>query len=123
MLKERLAIANKIARDIHAAEAAVDIAIAKLGVLTASLPEAQAAAKLSSVVGDKAFGHLKGAIANTFAGRADLVALHHELEQVKGRMGLRNVVVGTGDLGKLVPGTGAFLESDEIVAIDQIRAA
>jgi hypothetical protein len=123
MLKERLAIAHKIARDIHAAEAAVDLAIAKLGVLTAALPEAQAAAKLSAVVGDKAFAHLQGAIANTFAGRADLVALHHELEQVKGRMGLRNVVVGTGDLGKLVPGSGAFLEADDIVAVDEARAA
>jgi hypothetical protein len=123
MLKERLAIANKVAREIHEAGAAVDIAIAKLGILTASLPEAQAAAKLSSVVGDKAFGHLQGAIANTFAGRANLVALHHELEQVKGRMGLRNLVVGTGDLGKLVPGSGAFLEADDIVATDRTRAA
>jgi hypothetical protein len=38
-------------------------------------------------------------------------------------MGLRNVVVGTGDLGKLVPGSGAFLEADDIVAVDEARAA
>src|SRR3546814_7518845 len=118
MLKERLAIANKVAREVHDAETAIDLAIAKLGILATSLPKAQAAAKLSSVVGDRAFGHLQDAIANSFSGRASLVALHNELEQVKGRMGLRNVVVGTGDLGQLVPGSGAFLE-----AADQIGRA
>src|SRR3546814_20829554 len=100
-----------------------DLATANLGNLATSPPRAQAAAKLSSVVVDRAFGHLQDAIANSFSGRASLVALHNELEQVKGRMGLRNVVVGTGDLGKLVPGSGAFLEADDIMAADQAEAA
>src|SRR3546814_17282546 len=123
MLKERLAIANKVAREVHDAETAIDLAIAKLGILATSLPQAQAAAKLSSVVGDRAFGHLQDAIANSFSGRASLVALHNELEPVKARMGLRTVVVGTGHLGKLVPGSGAFLEADDSVAADHADAA
>src|SRR3546814_15840840 len=82
MLKERLAIANKVAREVHDAETAIDLAIAKLGILATSLPKAQAAAKLSSVVGDRAFGHLQDAIANSFSGRARLVALHNELEPI-----------------------------------------
>ena len=36
MLKERLAVANKLANEVHAAEAAIDNAIAKLGVLVTS---------------------------------------------------------------------------------------
>src|SRR3546814_16155385 len=119
MLKERLAIANKVAREVHDAETAIDLAIAKLGILATSLPKAQAAAKLSSVVGDRAFGHLQDAIANSFSGRASLVALQNELEQVKGRKGLSNVVVGTGDLGKHVPGSGAVLEDDDTVEADK----
>jgi len=123
MLKERLAIANKIAREVHEAEAAIDDAIVKLGVLAASLPTAQASAKLSSVVGDKAFTHLQGALAAAFGSRTDLVALHNELDALKTRVGLRNVIVGVGDLAKAVPGTGASLEADAVAVIDQARAA
>ena len=36
MLKERLAVANKLANEVHAAEAAIDNAIAKLGVLVST---------------------------------------------------------------------------------------
>lgn len=123
MLKERLAIANKIAREVHEAEAAIDNAIVKLGVLAASLPSAQASAKLSSVVGDKAFTHLQGAIAAAFGSRTDLVALHNELDALKSKVGLRNVIVGVGGLAKGVPDTGACLESDEVAKTDQKRAA
>jgi hypothetical protein len=123
MLKERLAIAHQVARQVHEAEAAVDNAIVKLGVLAASLPSAQASAKLSSVVGDKAFLHLQGALAGAFGSRTDLVALHNELDALKAKVGLRNVIVGVGDLAKGVPGTGASLEADEVAAAAQARAA
>lgn len=124
MLKERLAMANKVASELHEAEAALDLAIAKVGVLVTSLPQALAAAKLSAVVGNSAFGHLQGAVAGLFAGRAEVVALHNELASVKDRMGLRNfVVVGTGDLGKLVPGSGSLVEADDIAASETAKAA
>src|SRR3546814_13702320 len=96
MVQELHASANKVAREGNDAETSMELAIADLGSLATSLPKAQAADKLSSVVGDRAFGHLQDAIANSFSGRASLVALHNELEQVKGRMGLRNVVVEIG---------------------------
>lgn len=124
MLKERLAMANKVASELHEAEAALDLAIAKMGVLVTSLPEALVAAKLSAVVGNSSFGHLQGAVAGLFAGRAEVVALHNELASVKDRMGLRNfVVVGTGDLGKLVPESGSLVEADDIVATETAKAA
>lgn len=123
MLKERLALANKVAAQVHEAEAAIDAAIVKLGGLVTSLPEAQAAAKLSPVTSDASFGYLKLAIAGLFESRANMVALHNELSSVKDRMGLRNVVVGTGDLGKFLPSGAAAVEADDFAAIHQARAA
>ncbi|KAB2854277.1 MULTISPECIES: hypothetical protein [Sphingopyxis] len=112
MLKERLAVANKLANEVHAAEAAIDNAIAKLGVLVTSLPDAQAGARLSAVVGDRAFAHLQSAVAGLFEGRSQVVALHNELASLKDRVGLRNMVVGSGDLGKVVPARATLAESD-----------
>lgn len=122
MLKERLAIANKIASDLHEAEAAIDAAITKMGTLMATLPEAQQSAKLSPVASDVAFSHLSAAINGLMAGRSNMVALHNELNSIKDKVGLRNVVVGTGDLGKLVPNSASIAEADAVVAKD-VKAA
>lgn len=122
MLKERLAIANRVAQEVHDAEAAIDMAIAKLGILVTSLPQAQAAAKLSSVAGDTSFNHLQGAIAGLFDGRANVVALHNELARVKDKVGLRNVVVGVGDAGKLAPSFATIAEAD-VPRVTRARAA
>lgn len=103
MLKERLEIARKLAKEVHDAENAIDNAIVKLGVLASSMPEAQATAKLSAVASDGAFGHLQGAIAAMFSGRTSVVALHNELASIKDKVGLKHVVVGYGDAGKLLP--------------------
>lgn len=123
MLKERLAMANKVAAELHEAEAAIDAALKKMGTLMASLPEAQASAKLSPVASDIAFTHLGAAITAMMSGRTNMVALHHELSAMKDKIGLRNIVVGTGDLGKLVPGRGSIAESDPIVAEIAARKA
>jgi hypothetical protein len=107
MLKQRLATANKVATQLSEAEAAFDLAIAKLGALTNLLPEAQAAAKLSPVVGDAADGHLHGAVAAMFTGRTNLVALHHELDKIRNHVGLRNFrVTATGDAVKILEPQG-----------------
>ena len=123
MLKERLAVANKVASELHAAEAAIDTAIQKIGVLMATLPEAQNSAKLSAVVGDAAYGHLGAAINGMMAGRSNIVALHNELAHIKDYVGLRNIVVGTGDMGKMVPNRGSLVEADEVVAVEENVAA
>jgi Zn-dependent alcohol dehydrogenase len=122
MLKERLALANKIASDLHEAEAAIDAAIKKMGTLMVTLPEAQQSAKLSPVASDAAFSHLSAAIHGLMAGRSNMVALHNELNSIKDKVGLRNVIVGTGDLGKLVPKRASLAEADSIVA-DDVKAA
>lgn len=111
MLNKRLAIATQLAKEVHEAEAAIDNAIAKIGLLMASLPKAQADVKLSAVAGDKAFGHLQSAAVGMLDGRTSMVALHNELASIKDKVGLRGVVVGIGDAGKLLPGK-ASIEAD-----------
>src|SRR3546814_10319476 len=67
------------------------------------MPQAQAAAKLSTVVGSDAYAHLGAMVAALFEGRSHAVALHHALDEVKTGIGLRNFrVVGTGDAGKIL---------------------
>src|SRR3546814_5957156 len=67
------------------------------------MPQAQAAAKLSTVVGSDAYAHLGATVAALFEGRSHAVALHHALDEVKTGIGLRNFrVVGTGDAGKIL---------------------
>jgi len=117
MLKERLAIATKLAKEVHEAEAAIDLAIVKVGTLMASLPQAQADAKLSAVAADKAFGHLQSAATGMLGGRTSIVALHNELAEIKNKVGLRNVVVGIGDAGKLLPSKASFAEADAPAAV------
>lgn len=112
MLKERLAVAQKVAREIQDAEAAIDNAIAAVGVLMVSLPQAQAVAKLSSVAGDTAFAHLHAAASGMLGGRTSMVKLHNELATIKDKMGLRNVVVGMGDAGKLLPQKASAIQAD-----------
>lgn len=123
MPKERIALAKRVVTQVHETEAAIDAAIAKLGALVTLLPEAQAAAKLSPVASDATFGYLHLAIAGLFDGRTNMVALHNELSSVKDRMGLRNIVVGTGDLGKLLPNSGQVAEADAVTMIDEAKAA
>ncbi|HET6526846.1 helix-turn-helix transcriptional regulator [Sphingopyxis sp.] len=121
MLKERLAAANKVATDLAEAEAAVDLAIAKLGALVTSLPDAQTAAKLSPVVGDAAYGHIQGAVASLFTGRSSLVAFHHEMDRIKDRVGLRNFrITATGDAVKILEPQG---RNDDNAAASEARAA
>lgn len=103
MLTERRKAANEVAAKLFEAEAAIDRAIVAIGALASAMPQAQAAAKLSTVVGSDAYAHLGATVAALFEGRSHAVALHHALDEVKTGIGLRNFrVVGTGDAGKIL---------------------
>lgn len=123
MLKERIAAANEVADKLHQYEKAIDEAIARAGELVSILPQAQASARLSAVTGDTSFNLLHASVSGLFAGRAQVVALHHELNNVKDRMGLKNRVVGAGDLGKLLPPSGNIAQADPILAVDRTATA
>lgn len=122
MLKERLAAANKIATRLAEAEAAVDLAIEKMGALVTSLPSAQAAVKLSPVAGNTAYGHIQGTAASLFAARSNLVAFHHEMDGIKNHIGLKNFrVTGAGDAVKILEPQG--LNDGGTAAVSETRAA
>lgn len=124
MLKERLAAANMVAEKLRKVEQAIDNAIMLSGELAANLPKAQAVANLSPIVGDAAFSRLQAAIACLFQCRSETVGLHMELSKVQHRMGLRNFVVGIGDLGKLLPKAGQIVDVDALPVSDEaMRAA
>ncbi|WP_447759835.1 hypothetical protein [Sphingopyxis panaciterrae] len=121
MITERRNAANQIATKLFAAEAAIDCAIVALGDLATAMPQAQAAAKLSSVVGSDAYNHLGAAVTALFEGRSRAVALHHALDEVKTGIGLRNFrVVGTGDAGKILRPEG---RNDDAEAAEQASQA
>ena len=121
MLNERLSAANKVATGLFEAEAAVDFAIATIGALVNSLPSAQAAVKLSPVVGDKAYDHIQGTVASLFAARSSLVAFHHEMDGIKNHIGLRNFRVrAAGDAVKILEPQG---RNDDTVAASDAKAA
>lgn len=122
MLTERRKAANEVAAKLFEAEAAIDHAIIAIGALASAMPQAQAAAKLSTVVGSDAFTHLGATVAALFEGRSHAVALHHALDEVKTGIGLRNFrVVGTGDAGKILRPEGR--NDDAAVAARSSEAA
>ena len=103
MLTERRNAANEVAAKLFEAEAAIDQAIVTIGALASAMPQAQAAAKLSTGGGSDAYAHLGATVAALFEGRSHAVALHQALDEVKTGIGLRNFrVVGTGDAGKIL---------------------
>src|SRR3546814_2876095 len=71
MLTERRNAANEVAAKLFEAEAAIDHAIVAIGALASAMPQAQAAAKLSTVVGSNAYAHLGATVAALFEGRRD----------------------------------------------------
>lgn len=120
MLKERRDAANSVASQLFAAEAAIDDALAKLGTLVTGLTTARSDARLSLVVGNEAYGHLGEAVTALVNSRSSVVALHHELDEVKNGIGLRNIkIVGTGDAGKIFETRGT---NDETVTSEQAAA-
>lgn len=123
MLKDRRNAANAVARQLFDAEAAIDDALVKVSTLVTVLTTARATAKLSSVVGNEAFAHVGAAVTALVEGRSSVVALHHQLDEVKNGIGLRNFpVVGTGDAGKILPQPTGENDAVPTIAMDTAAA-
>ncbi|AMU89993.1 hypothetical protein [Sphingopyxis macrogoltabida] len=114
MLKDRLEVATDIAKKLANAESAIDQALIAVGVLTSSLPQAQAAVKLSPVSGEVAFAHLETSLFGLLQCRQGMIHLHNELaNNIKPGVGLRNIkITAGGDASKIVRPTG--LNDDQV---------
>jgi hypothetical protein len=124
MLKERLAAAKQVAKQLHKFETALNEAIEQASLLSAIMPRAQSDVKISPIVGQDAYSHMHSSLDGLFQSRAATVALHDALNDVKMRLGLRNFTVGVGDLPKLLPPVQPKgLEAQDVAEHIQVEAA
>lgn len=98
MLKQRRAAAEKVAKVLHGAEAAVDGALVEAAALVGTLPVARMEAGLAATIGQEAIERAMEALGALTEARAKLVAAHEALYEVQQRMGLRELNFGA--LGK-----------------------
>lgn len=93
---ERIAVVRRVAKRLHAAEAAIDQAIIALSELNRELPEARIHAGLSATVGQEAFTCSAGALVHLVQSRAKTVDAHAALAETQSEMGLGALAMGDG---------------------------
>lgn len=93
----RHAVGVALSLRLHAAEAAIDTALAETARLATLLPAARARAGLSAVTGQKAFDGTAAAIGALAAARSHLVDTHTSLAALARRLGLDDLAVGPLD--------------------------
>jgi hypothetical protein len=100
MLKQRRLAHDQVAAGLFDAEAAIDAALNKTAVLTASIPTARAGAGLSALYGQDAVERLSETIAALIQARRGIVETHKELSVVKSQIGLGALVMDGDDNDK-----------------------
>jgi hypothetical protein len=98
MLNTRRTAVLKVAESLHAAEEAIDVALARAAELTGVMVTARTEANLSALVAQDAFEGSAAAVATLTRARGELVETHKRLTDAKIQIGLRTLAVG--DMGK-----------------------
>lgn len=93
----RHAVGVALSLRLHAAEAAIDTALAETARLAVLLPAARARARLSATTGGRAFDGTAAAIGALTAARSHLVDTHTTLAALARRLGLDDLAVGPLD--------------------------
>jgi hypothetical protein len=96
MLKERIEAAQRIAKDLHAAENAIDDAIVKIAQLAATLPTARIETNMSAIVGQDAVSKVTQAIAAAGSVRQMITDAHVALGETQRQVGLGARMFGAG---------------------------
>lgn len=96
MLKDRRTAAMKVVQSLHAAEDAIDLALARAAELNSTLVTARTEAGVSALVGQDAFEVAASSFAALARARADMVEAHKRLSEAKIQVGLRTVAIGDG---------------------------
>ena len=94
MLKTRRLIAQTVADQLFAAEAAIDAAIAATAALTGMMPAVRADAGLSALVGQDALMQASETCSTLVRARSSIVATHKALTEAQHDMGLGAVNFG-----------------------------
>lgn len=95
MLKERRLIAQSVADQLFAAEAAIDAAIAATATLTGLMPSIRADARLSALIGQDAIMQASQTCSELVQARGSIVATHKALSVAQREMGLGAVAFGS----------------------------
>jgi hypothetical protein len=90
-------VAQGVANKLFATEKAIDQAIADASLLVAEMVQARQMLNVSAVLGDESMAKTAKAIATLAEARSAIVAVHHELEETKLRLGIRTKLAGTGE--------------------------
>ncbi|CAL1692073.1 hypothetical protein MMB232_02229 [Brevundimonas subvibrioides] len=93
----RESVGDALSVRLHAAEAAIDLALVETAQLAAMLPTARARAYLSAVAGQKAFDGAAASIGALASARSHLVDTHRTLAALARRLGLGTLAVGPLD--------------------------
>jgi hypothetical protein len=96
---ERALVAQKVANELFATEAAIDDAIAHTSKLVGELMTARREMGLSAVVGGEAVSKATEAMTALAAARSAVVLAHNELAETKLRVGVRTKMAGIEDKG------------------------
>ncbi len=94
MLKERRLLAQSVANQLFAAEAAIDAAIAATATLTGLMPAIRADAGLSALIGQDALLQASQTCAELVQARGSIVATHKALTVAQHERGLGAVMFG-----------------------------
>lgn len=94
MLKARRLIAEQVAEQLFAAEAAIDAAIAAAATLTGMMPAIRAEAGLSAFIGQYAIIEASETTAMLVRARSSICATHKALTVAQEQMGLGAVNFG-----------------------------
>lgn len=90
-------VAQRVANKLFATEKAIDKAMVEAAELLAGAVEARAELKVSAITGDAAQAKLVEAIAALGEARTAIVGMHHEMSEVKLRLGIRTKLIGVED--------------------------
>jgi len=121
----RHAVGVALSLRLHTAEAAIDAALAETARLAVLLPAARAEARLSAIVGQKAFDGVAASISALAAARSHLVDTHVALAALARRLGLGGLAVGVLDKpeDKIPIGGGVTPEATPMVNETLARTA
>jgi hypothetical protein len=86
--------AMRVARQLHAAEAAVDEALKAAAALVAMLPDARQQANLSALIGQGALEQVIDSVGSLGAARGALVKAHKQLTITHEKIGLGEAAFG-----------------------------
>lgn len=93
---KRIDVAMNLAEQLFEAEAAIEEAYRKIGMLAQALPEARLNSGMASTVGQQAFHAVMESMAGQVQSRGAMIAVHEELARLKTVSPYRSVAIGGG---------------------------